>query len=355
MSNSGAAGGVVGYLQKASFTAKDVHVYGEDSFVYAYSDAGGFSGYIGNNNNTILDIDSCSASVYVASENIHAGGFAAEINAIGDIKNCYVGGHTAFNDNDKAVYLNTQALTKDGDDVKFSTKGGYNVYGGDNSGNWTGGFIGKNIGALTIYKCFTTASVSAQKWKKLSGFCGGNWDNSVKGTIKNCYTAGKVFPSADTGIICVFAGDKCNNNTTSETNYYLSSVYDDTSDTYYHTMENNERNDDRGQATPINHESLAGLQGNNKPSLTIRFDDLVDTNESVLNYPYPFYASDYTDKTFYGDWSTNGEIQNNIITLNIIYDENEPPAEIYYFRGRYYATLEEANAAKDAALAAGGN
>ena len=355
--NAAYAGGAIGNLKRAVLTAKNTHVYGEDSFVYSNGAAGGLFGFI--ENNVAVDIDSCSASVYVASETTHAGGFIAEIRGTGSITKCYAGGHTAVNGEGKAVYSQEPALAKNGDSITVACKGGYNVFGGSNNETWAGGFVGKNLGEVTYNYCFSTASVclkgpTGNNQTKTAGFCGGNYNGSEKGIIKNCYSAGKVFKPQNyfenRSIVCFFSGDKCNNE--SNENYYLSSVYD-MSDPFYITVNGYENR--RGNANSKSDTDLKEIDTQQRAESTIRFDGLVITdgeNGYVLEYPYPFYVTDGADKTYYGDWSTDGQM--NVITLSISYtiNEEQKTAKVYYFRGMFYGNPVEAEEAKTRILEA---
>lgn len=195
------AGGVIGSLNDSfsTFNATDVHAYGADSYAYGAgsgdNSAGGFAGYIGYTGTST--IDSCSASLYVASEHHSAGGFIGWMRSQGTITNCYAGGHTVVDASGtakQAKYLDGKGLTYDSESGKVTvTSGGYNVYGYGN----TGGFIGyKQVKGGTgtessVSHCFTTASVSIDPAgaQNLAGFIATGAGNNVK----NSYAAGKIF------------------------------------------------------------------------------------------------------------------------------------------------------------------
>ena len=317
----GKSGGFIGCINDgfAKLTMFDDHIYGEKAYCYANNYVGGFIGCIGTSSSDGVDINSCSASVYVASDSYYAGGFIGQLNVTkGNVENCYVGGHTKVV-NGKAEYVNTQALTKDqSGNISLETTGGYNVYTGNKS---VGGFIGYiNSVGCQIDKCYTTASVSGLGDLNKAGFCGGGPNNY--GKITNCYAAGKVFKPE--GSI--------------STDYYcFTKQLPGTGNMYLSTMENNDvktaTSPDINKLNSFTSIQLEAADENKRATNTVRFDGAIGTDGIEVEYKFPFYtdADSEPGKTFYGDWASE-----NVLLKIITTTEDGNTYEIYFDGTTYY-------------------
>lgn len=286
-SESGEAGGLIGYINGNDATVVNVKVTGKNTEIIATKNAGGL---IGNISCPKLTISNVGVSAFIKSnskeDQAGAGGLIGRIGNIGvgsTIDKSYYGGRTIEGNYDRCT-------------VNEGTENVRSYDANINGEKSTGGLIGYlgTANNLSIDKCFSTGSVHAES-EAAGGFIGTSlgWSQGYI-SIKNCYSMGKV--SCTSSSKGGFIG-KANGTSTFENVFYYSA---------FNTFNN-----------PVgNNPGFSDIQVINDPDNIRAEDDSKTVNTHIYDtptpegkeYPYKNWTTEHDDTsttmvtTYYGDW-----------------------------------------------------
>lgn len=293
-SESGEAGGLIGYINGHDATVVNVKVTGKNTEIIATKNAGGL---IGNISCPKLTISNVGVSAFIKSnskeDQAAAGGLIGRIGELSSdskIENSYYGGRTTG-----GIYGSCT--------VNEGTKNEHSYASNVNSERFAGGLIGYigKANGLSIEKCFSTGSVHAES-EAAGGFIGSSlgWSQGSI-SIKNCYSMGKV--SGTSSSKGGFIG-KANGTSTFENVFYYSA---------FNTVE-----DPVGNAP-----GFSDIQVIDAPEDIRATHDSETVNTYVYDtltledkkYPYKNWTTEHDNTsttmlpTYYGDWPKEPIVQ----------------------------------------------
>ena len=186
ISNCFSTGRITGSQNVGGFIGYERLSFGEINNCYSTCNTLGLSsvgGFIGRSSGLSMLIADCFATGSVTGTQDYVGGFVGYLDNPGTISRCYATGSVMGES-----YCGGFVGWIFGNDIIISDSYSTGSVVGDEDGQSAGGFVGRNLGAGTFIRCYSSGSVYGGRY--VGGFCGSTEGINSNGVFLNCYASG---------------------------------------------------------------------------------------------------------------------------------------------------------------------